>query len=234
VEDSLARLKTHIDVYYLHRDDPETPLEETIDAIGILIRSGKIRHWAVSNFAVWRISEIIRLCDIARVPRPICTQPYYNAVNRMPEVEYLPLCAHHGIGVVPYSPLARGVLTGKYRPNVVPDPETRAGRKDRRMMMTEFREESMIIAQTIKEHAEAKGRTAIGFALNWVLANTIISSVIVGPNSLAHLNTYVAATSEGFDADDEALLNRLVAAGHPSTPGYTDPQFPVTGRRVKL
>lgn len=233
-DESLARLKTHIDVYYLHRDEVDTPLEETVDAIGTLIRDGKIRHWGVSNFAVWRISEIIRLCDVARVPRPVVGQPYYNAVNRMPEVEYLPLCAHHGIGVVPYSPLARGVLTGKYQPNVKPDPATRAGRNDKRMMMTEFREESMIVAQTIKQHAEARGRTAIGFALNWVLANPIVSSVIVGPNSQQHLQTYLAATDEGFDAEDEALLDRLVAPGHPSTPGYTDPLFPVTGRPVAL
>ena len=84
--------------------------------MGTLIREGKIRHWGVSNFRGWRIAEIVRLCDLAGVPRPIAGQPYYNAVNRMPEVEYLPLCAHHGIGVVPYSPLARGVLTGKYQP----------------------------------------------------------------------------------------------------------------------
>jgi len=233
VDESLARLQTgYIDIYYLHIDDLATPLEETVDAMGTLIREGKIRHWGVSNFRGWRIAEIVRLCDLAGVARPVVGQPYYNAVNRMPEVEYLPVCAHHGIGVVPYSPLARGVLTGKYRPDVPPDPATRAGRNDKRMMMTEFREESMAIAQTIKDHAEARGRTAIGFALNWVLANPIVSSVIVGPNTQAQLQTYVAATDEGFDGEDEALLDRLVAPGHPSTPGYTDPLFPVTGRPV--
>ena len=134
----------------------------------------------------------------------------------------------------PDSPLARGVLTGKYQPKVPPDPTTRAGRQDKRMMMTEFREELMLIAQTIKQHAELRGRTAIGFALNWVLADSIVSSVIIGPNSLAHLQGYVLATDEGFDKEDEALLNGLVAPGHPSTPGYTDPLFPVTGRQVAL
>ena len=232
-EESLARLKTgHIDIYYLHLDDPAAPLVETVDAMGTLIREGKIRHWGVSNFRGWRIAEFVRLCDLAGVPRPIAGQPYYNAVNRMPEVEYLPVCAHHGIGVVPYSPLARGVLTAKYQPNVPPDPATRAGRRDKRMMMTEFRVESMVIAQAIKDHAETRRRTAIGFALNWVLANPIVSSVIVGPNTQAQLQTYIAATDEGFDGDDEALLNSLVAPGHPSTPGYTDPLFPVTGRPV--
>jgi aryl-alcohol dehydrogenase-like predicted oxidoreductase len=233
VDESLARLRTgHIDVYYLHLDDLSTPLEETVDAMGTLIRSGKIRYWGVSNFRAWRIAEIVRLCDVAGIARPVAGQPYYNAMNRMPEVEYLPLCAHHGIGVVPYSPLARGVLTGKYRPDAPPDPATRAGRKDKRMMMTEFRKESMVIATIIKEHAEARGRTAIGFALNWVLANAIVTSVIVGPNDRSQLRTYIDATDQAFDAGDEALLDRLVAAGHPSTPGYTDPLFPVTGRRV--
>ena len=231
VEESLARLETgYIDLYYLHLDDLATPLEETVEAMGTLMRQGKIRHWGVSNFRAWRIAEIIRLCDLADVARPIAGQPYYNAVNRMPEVEYLPLCAHHGIGVVPYSPLARGVLTGKYRPKVAPDPATRAGRNDKRMMMTEFREESIVIAQTIKDHAEASGRTAIGFALNWVLANPIVTSVIVGPKTRAQLRTYIAATDESFGRDDEMLLDRLVAPGHPSTPGYTDPLYPVTGR----
>lgn len=230
-EDSLVRLALDsIDILYLHLDDPATPLEETVDAMDALIRAGKIRHWGVSNFRAWRIAEIIRHCDRSGMQRPIAGQPYYNAVNRMPEVEYIPVCAYHGIGVVPYSPLARGVLTGKYQPKVAPDPATRAGRKDKRMMMTEFREESMVIAQTIRQHAEARGRTAIGFALNWVLANSLVSSVIVGPNTQAQLQTYVAATDEGFDADDEALLDRLVAPGHPSTPGYTDPLYPVTGR----
>jgi aryl-alcohol dehydrogenase-like predicted oxidoreductase len=232
VDESLARLKTgYIDIYYLHLDDLATPLEETVDAMGALIRQGKIRHWGVSNFRGWRIAEFVRLCDIAGVPRPIAGQPYYNAVNRMPEVEYLPVCEHHGIGVVPYSPLARGILTGKYRPNEEPDPTSRAGRKDKRMITTEFRQESMVIAQTIKAHAEARQRTPIGFALNWVLANPIVSSVIVGPNTQAQLQTYLDATDEGFDAEDEALLDGLVAPGHPSTPGYTDPLFPVTGRR---
>ena len=94
VEESLARLKTgHIDIYYLHLDDLATPLEETVDGMGTLIREGKIRYWGVSNFRAWRIAEFVRLCDLAGVPRPIAGQPYYNAVNRMPEVEYLPVCA---------------------------------------------------------------------------------------------------------------------------------------------
>jgi aryl-alcohol dehydrogenase (NADP+) len=234
-EESLARLAfDHIDLYYLHLDDLETPLAETVDAIGDLLRAGKIRYWGVSNFRGWRIAEIIRLCDAAGVARPVAGQPYYNAMNRLPEVEYIPACAHYGIGVVPYSPLARGILTGKYAAAQPPDAATRAGRNDKRMMETEFRDESMVIAGKIKAHAEAKGRTAIGFAVNWVLANPRVSSVIAGPRTEVQWASYLAAIEEEFDAEDEALLDRFVRPGHPSTPGYTDPLYPVLGRAEPL
>ena len=235
LEQSLARLQLdHVDIYYLHLDDLSTPLDETVQAMGDVIRQGKIRHWGISNFRGWRIAEIIRLCGLAGVPRPVVGQPYYNAMNRMPEAEYLPACAYYGLGVVPYSPLARGVLTGKYALDAAPDPSTRAGRKDKRMLETEFRRESLAIAQTIKAHAEARGRTAIGFAINWVLANPVTSSVIVGPRDESQWTSYLRAAAEPFDAEDEALLDRLVPAGHPSTPGYTDPLYPVTGRSASM
>ena len=231
LDQSLDRLQMdHVDIYYLHLDDLDTPLEETVATMGDLIREGKVRHWGVSSFRAFRIAEIIRLCGLLDVPRPIVGQPYYNAMNRMPEVEYLPACAYYGLGVVPYSPLARGVLTGKYDAQATPDPTTRAGRKDKRMMETEFRSESLLMAQTIKEHAEARGRSAIGFAVNWVLANPVVSSVIAGPRTESQWESYLQAVSEPFDAEDEALVNRLVPPGHPSTPGYTDPLYPALGR----
>jgi aryl-alcohol dehydrogenase (NADP+) len=233
VDESLARLRLdHVDIYFLHLDDPALSLHETVETLGDLVRQGKLRYWGVSNFRAFRIAEIIRLCGLLDVPRPIVGQPYYNAMNRMPEVEYLPACAHYGLGVVPYSPLARGVLTGKYVPQASPDSATRAGRKDRRMMQTEFRPESLEMAQTIRRHAEARGGTAIGFAVKWVLANPVVSSVIAGPRTEAQWESYLAALDQRFDAEDEALVDRLVPPGHPSTPGYTDPLYPVTGRRV--
>jgi aryl-alcohol dehydrogenase (NADP+) len=231
LDQSLARLQMdHIDIYYLHLDDMDTPLEETVETMGILIRQGKIRHWGVSNFRAFRIAEIIRLCGLLGAPQPIVGQPYYNAMNRMPEVEYLPACAYYGLGVVPYSPLARGVLTGKYDVHAPPDPATRAGRKDKRMMETEFRPESLRMAQTIKAHAEARGGSVIGFAVNWVLANPVVSSVIAGPRTESQWEAYLAAVGQPFDAEDEALVDGLVPPGHPSTPGYTDPLYPTTGR----
>jgi aryl-alcohol dehydrogenase-like predicted oxidoreductase len=228
---SLRRLATdHIDVYYLHKEDPNTPIEETVAAVADLVRAGKVRYLGLSNYRSWRIAEIVRLCDHLRIDRPAVLQPYYNALNRMPEVELLPACGHYGLGVVPYSPLARGILTGKYPPDAPPPEGTRAGRQDTRMMQTEWRPESLRIAQTIKAHAEAHGATPVQFALGWLLNNRLVTSPIVGPRTEAQMRDYLGALDYRFTAEDEALVDSLVPAGHPSTPGYTDPAYPLEGR----
>ena len=230
---SLKRLKTdYIDLYYLHKDDERRSLDETVATLGDMIGAGKIRHWGVSNFRGWRHVEAIRVADKLGVPRPAASQPYYNAMNRMPETEILPACAHHGIGVVPYSPLARGVLTGKYAPGKTPGTSSRAGRGDRRIMETEFRKESLVMAQTIKAHAESRGMTAGVFALRWLLNNDIVTSVLAGPRTMDHWNGYLAALDGDFADEDEALIDALVVSGHPSTPGYNDPQYAILGRPV--
>ncbi|MGA8031586.1 MAG: aldo/keto reductase [Casimicrobiaceae bacterium] len=228
---SLSRLGTDwIDIYYLHRDDPKTPLAETIAAIGDLMRAGKIRYFGLSNYRGWRIAEIVRLCERLSVTPPVVCQPYYNLLNRMPEVEILPACDHHGIGVASYSPIARGVLTGKYASGAVPA-DSRAGRKDARMMQTEFREESLAIADKLKAHAEKTGRTPTQFALAWLWANRVITSVIAGPRTLAQWKDYVTALGTPWTDEDEALVDSLVVPGHSSTPGYNDPAYPFYGRR---
>jgi aryl-alcohol dehydrogenase (NADP+) len=232
VERSLGKLALDcIDIYYLHRDDPTTPLEETVRALADLVRQGKIRYFGLSNFRAWRIAEVVRLCDAAGIDRPVACQPQYNAMNRMPESELIPACDYFGIGVVPYSPLARGVLTGKYAdPDQLPE-GSRAARKDRRMLQTELRTESLVLAQRIKAHAEAQGGTASHFALKWVLNNAAVTSVIAGPRTLEQWNDYLAVLQEPqFTAEDEALVDSLVPPGHPSTHGFTDPNYPVTGR----
>jgi aryl-alcohol dehydrogenase-like predicted oxidoreductase len=229
---SLARLGLdHIDIYYLHRDDLRTPLDETVGAIRELLRAGKIRYFGVSNYRGWRIAEVVRVCERHGVPRPVVCQPYYNLLNRMPEVEILPACDHHGLGVVPYSPIARGVLTGKYAKDAMPQ-DSRAARNDTRMMETEFREESLEIARKLKAHAESTGRTPAQLALAWLWANRIVSSVIAGPRTFAQWKDYVEATGTPWRDDDEALVDSLVRPGHPSTPGYNDPSYPFFGRRL--
>ncbi len=231
LEASLKRLGTdYIDIYYLHREDHNTPLEAAAAAMGDLIRQGKIRYFGVSNFKAWRVAAICAICDRLGIDRPIVSQPYYNAMNRTPEVEHLPACAHYGLGVMPYSPLARGVLSGKYQPGMEPPQDSRAGRKDGRIMQAEWRAESLDIAQIVKKHAEAKGITAGQFALNWVLNNALVSAAVVGPRTEAQLDDYLGALSYRFDAEDEKLIDGLVARGHPSTPGFNDPQYPIEGR----
>ncbi|KAB0584700.1 aldo/keto reductase [Ideonella dechloratans] len=230
-ERSLERLGTdHIDLYYLHRDDLSTPLEETVRALADLQRQGKIRYVGVSNFRAWRLAEFVRLCDEAGIDRPAACQPQYNAMNRMPEAELLPACQFYGVGVVPYSPLARGVLTGKYASLEQLPEGSRAARGDRRMQQTELRPESLQAAARIKAHAEANGSSTAHFALNWVLNNALVDAVIGGPRTLAQWQDYLAALQETFTSDDEAFLDTLVLPGHASTPGFTDPQYPVTGR----
>jgi aryl-alcohol dehydrogenase-like predicted oxidoreductase len=228
---SLQRLGTdHIDLYYLHRDYNGMDLEEPLRAIDALLRAGKIRYWGVSNFRAWRIAEVVHLARALNMPGPVVCQPYYNLLNRQPEVEVLPACAHHGIGVVPYSPIARGILAGKYAPGSEPAEGTRAGRGDKRMLETEFRAESLAVAQRLKAHCDAKGVALAHFATAWVLANKSVSAVIAGPRTLAQWQSYLGALACRIDAVDEALVDSLVRPGHPSTPGYTDPAYPLEER----
>ena len=157
-------------------------------------------------------------------------QPYYNIMNRQPEVELLPACAHYGLGVAPYSPLARGVLTGKYRPGEAAPEGTRAARRDKRMMETEWREESLEIAQVIKRHAEERGITPVQFALAWLLNNRLVTSPVVGPRTEEQMQDYLRALSYRFTPVEEALVDRIVTTCQPSTEGYNDPAYPIEGR----
>ena len=143
--------------------------------------------------------------------------------------------ASHSLGVAVYSPLARGILSGKYQPGSNAPPDTRAGRSDRRMMQTEWRPQSLEIAQALKAHAEKKGGNLIGLAVRWALNSEAVTAVIAGPRTHEQWETYIAALDYPWGADDEAIVDSLVPPGHPSTPGYTDPEYPVEGRypRVK-
>jgi aryl-alcohol dehydrogenase-like predicted oxidoreductase len=234
VEASLRRLGTDvIDLLYLHKEDHATPLSETVHALADLIRAGKVRYFGLSNYRAWRVAEVCRLCDEAGIDRPAASQPLYNALNREVEVEHLPACGYFGLGVVPYSPLARGVLTGKYRPDAPPAAETRAGRRDRRMLESEWRPESLQIAQEIAAHATACGMAPGQFAMAWVLRNRLVAAAVAGPRTEAQWDDYVGSLSVSLDSPDEALVDRLVSPGHPSTPGYNDPAYPIEGRPVR-
>ena len=233
VDASLQRLGSGwIDLLYLHRDDAGTPMEEVVATLAQLIAAGKIRYFGVSNFRAWRIARLVELCRAMGVPQPIACQPPYNAMSRQIEVEVLPACAHYGLGVVAYSPLARGVLSGKYAPDAPPPEGSRAARNDPRILQTEFRPESLRLAQQFSAHAARKGLTPTALALGWVWNNRLVHGLIGGPRTLAQWQDYLDALGRPFDAEDEAFASGLVAAGHASTPGYTDAQYPVTGRQA--
>jgi len=231
IENSLRRLNTDvIDVMYLHKEDATTPLGETVRALADAVRAGKIRYIGLSNYRVWRVAEIAHLCEAEGIDRPIANQPLYNILNRQIETELLPACGFYGQGVVPYSPLARGVLTGKYDPAFPPPQGTRAGRADRRMMESEWRPESLAIAQQIAAHARARNVTPGQFALAWILNNAFVTAAIGGPRTLEQWEDYLGAVAYRCTAEDEAFIDSLVAPGHPSTPGYNDPAYPLEGR----
>ena len=231
VDASLKRLNTDfVDVLYLHREDATTPLEETLTAVAQLIERGKVHHFGVSNFRAWRVARVAEMCRAMGLPQPIVCQPPYNAMSRQIETELLPCCAHYGLGAVVYSPLARGVLSGKYKAGAAPPEGSRAARNDMRIMQTEFRPESLALAEKMADHARAHGLTPTQLALGWVWNNTLVNGVIGGPKTLAQWQDYLDALHTPFKAEDEAFVSGLVTTGHASTPGYNDPQYPLTGR----
>ena len=155
-------------------------------------------------------------------------------MNRMPETEHIPACLHYGIGVVPYSPLARGLLTGKYKINKQPEKDSRVARKDRRIMQTEWRTESVEIIEKINAYAKNKGATPTDISIQWLFNNKAVHSIVAGPRTLAQWESYLAALEYKYTIEDEKLLNSLVVSGHSSTPGYNDPAYPIEGRYSKV
>ncbi|HEY6816823.1 MAG TPA: aldo/keto reductase, partial [Croceibacterium sp.] len=234
VDDSLRRLGTDfIDVLYFHKSDNDAPFEEPLRAIRDLMAQGKVRYYGVSNFKAWRIAEMCRIADQLGMDRPIVSQPLYNIADRLAEVEQLPVAGHCGIGVAPYSPLARGVLSGKYDPGAPPPAGSRAARNDTRIMQTEWRPESLTLAQAVAARAQERGMSTVAFSIAWVLRNKFVTSAIVGPRTEEQWDAYLPALDAVLDADDEAFVDSMVPPGHASTAGYTDPAYPVEGRQVR-
>lgn len=231
IEGSLRRLQTdYVDILYWHMEDDGTSLDEPVRAMADLVRQGKIRYFGLSNFRAWRIGEVCRLCDDAGIDRPVVASPLYNIANRQVEAEVLPACDYYGVGVIPYGPLARSVLSGKYVAGEQPDPDSRVGRGDKRALLHEFRAETIDIAAQIKVHAETRGLTASQFAIAWVLNNRLVTSVVPGPRTPEQWEICRAAVDYAFTQADEDFIDGLVSAGGQSSPGHNDPYFPVEGR----
>ena len=231
LEASLKRLGTdYVDIYYYHAPDFSTPTDETLRTLDDMVRSGRVHYIACSNFRAWRICAALWTSDRLNLDRYVCVQPLYNIVNRDIEVEILPLCQEYGLGVVSYSPLARGILSGKYAKFGEYPEGSRASRGDKRMNQAELRPESIHIAQQISTRCDDKGCTASQFALAWVLANPILTSVIIGPRTMQQYDDNIKCLEVDITTDDEAFIDQLVPTGEHSGIGFQDEAYPITGR----
>ncbi len=202
---SLKRLQTdYIDLYQCHRPDPDTPVEETAMAMDDLCRQGKILYWGVSE---WPAAAITEACDIARRNHshpPVSNQPIYNILNRYIEKEVLPACEQEGLGQVVFSPLAQGVLTGKYLPGQAPPPESRAADDKSNIFMGDImKDEVLEKVQRLRPIAEGIGLTMAEMALAWCLRQPGVSSVIIGATKQSQLDDNIKAA--GVKLSEETL-----------------------------
>jgi aryl-alcohol dehydrogenase-like predicted oxidoreductase len=192
VEASLKRLNTdRIDVYFLHQFNPDTPIDETLRALDDLVHQGKILYPAVSNWAAWQTMKALGISACAGLARLECLQPMYNLVKRQAEVEILPLAESEQIGVIPYSPLGGGLLTGKYTTQAKPG----AGRLvDNQMYSVRYGEALYYeVATNFVGHANENGYHPATLAVAWVMAHPAVTAPIIGARNLAQLEDSLAA-----------------------------------------
>ena len=179
IENSLARLRTDfVDIYYFHRPDPDTPIEESIAAFNELIDAGKVRHYGFSNYDAAGIEAILRACDDAGLRRPVITQPPYSLLKRDIEQDVLPLCHKEQIAVVPYQVLQGGLLTGKYRRGQAAPPGSRLSEK--KEWVGDVSGETFDTLEGIERDAEVAGLTMTQYAITWTLKQPGITSAIIG------------------------------------------------------
>lgn len=234
VEASLRRLKCErIDLYYYHAPDYDAAIDETLRALDDMVHQGKVLNIACSNFRAWRLCEALWTSDRLGLNKFCCVQPLYNIVNRDIEVELLPLCQEHKIGVVSYSPLARGVLSGKYKPGEAFPEGSRAARGDKRMKEAELRDESFEVSQKIAAYCQQRGVAITQFALAWCMANPILTAAILGPRTMEQFDDNFGALNVTITAEDEAFVDSVIPPGEHSGKGFQDVAYPVTGRPTR-
>ena len=207
VEDSLRRLQTdYIDLYQAHWPDEETPLEETLSAFNDLVRSGKVRYIGCSNYPAWLLMKAVWVSDASHLARFDTLQPHYSLVHRAEfERETQAVCADQGIGVIPYSPLAAGFLTGKYRRDTaVPDSVRADGVKSKYM-----NEQGFAVVDKLEEIGNAHNATIAQTAIAWILANPTVSSAIIGANNLEQLTDTMKGADIELSAEEKAALDEM-------------------------
>ncbi len=207
VEASLRRLNIeYIDLYQTHWYDEKTPIEETLRALDDLVRQGKVRYIGASNYPAWRLMQALWTADKFRLARYDSLQPHYNLAHRAEfERELAPVCAKYGIGVIPYSPLAGGFLTGKYRPDEPhPESERIAGVKRRY-----FNPRGWGILAATEAVAQAHNASISQVALAWLLAHPAVSSPIIGPRTLSQLEDNLGATRMQLSPEEKTHLEEV-------------------------
>ena len=208
VEASLRRLGTdYIDLYQTHWPDESTPIEETLRAMDDLVRQGKARYVGASNYKAWELMQALWASDQHGLVRFDSLQPHYNLIHRAEfERELLAVCETYGVGVIPYSPLAGGFLTGKYRRDTpLPDSQRAEGRQKY------LTEQNFVVLDKLDEIASAHNATVTQVALTWLLADPVITSPIIGATSIAQLEENLGALDVKLTVDEKHVLDMMTA-----------------------
>ena len=210
-EASLRRLGTdHIDLYYQHFPDPATPVEETLDALDDLVRSGKVRYVASSNLAGWQVVEAEHVARSRRTARFVASQSEWSLLERGVEREVVPACAASGVGVVPYFPLASGLLTGKYRRGQPPPEGTRLAKTGRYEELATDRTFDTI--GRLLELGQKTGRSLLELSIGWLVAQPVVPSVLVGATRPEQVAANVAAAGAELSPDEVAAVSEATSA----------------------
>lgn len=205
IDASLERLRTdYVDVYQIHRFDPDTPIEETLQALHDVVRAGKARYLGASSMYAWQFSKMLHTADRLGLTRFVSVQPHYNLVYREEEREMLPLCREEGIGVLPWSPLARGFLAGNRKERG--RGETERARTDDYAHKLYYEESDFTIVDRVVELAERRGVNPAQIALAWILHQPAVTAPIVGASRLSQLEDALAALEITLDASERSFL----------------------------
>ena len=206
VEKSLEALKTdHIDFYQIHIPDPNTPIEETLRTLDDLIHQGKVRYIGCSNFSAWQTCESLWVSKSLGLNRFISNQVPYSLFDRAIEAELMPFARQYGFGIIPYFPLASGLLTGKYRRREQPAAETRLAGDDKILTDANFDK-----LERLETFAAERGHTILELAFAWLLANPLIASVIAGATKPEQVSANAKCFGWELNADDLEAIDRVM------------------------
>jgi len=204
IETSLQRLGTdYVDIYYLHQPDCDVPIEETLAAMEAHVRAGKVRFPAVSNYAAWQVCEILWISEKNGFKPPYISQPMYNLIARGIEEEYLAFCKRFGVAVIPYNPLAGGLLTGKHSRERGPMTGTRFD-KNQMYLDRYWHDDDFAAVEELRTIAREAGKTLVELSFQWLLSQPQVDSIILGASRLEQLEENLKAC-EGGRMDDSVL-----------------------------